>query len=110
MSDHSPIILVTHEDAQSTSLSLHILESIQTYEQLNNMIEHLWMGLTWQIDSYFQTLTLVLQQVSTLMRDQASSCLAATREAERRLHWTVAALQTQIEQHPSSEWTRFRLI
>ena len=46
MFDHYPVMLVTHENAWPTSLSLRIPESIQIYEKLGDMIEHLWTRLT----------------------------------------------------------------
>ena len=61
MSDHYPVMLVTHEDLRLSSFSLHIPESMQTDKQLSDMIGHLWMGLPWQSGSYSQSLALGLQ-------------------------------------------------
>ena len=36
MSNHFPVMLVTHEDIQPSSISLRIPESMQTYEQLSD--------------------------------------------------------------------------
>ena len=46
MSDHSPVMLVTHEDMRLSSFALRIPESMQTDEGLSDRIEGLWSGLT----------------------------------------------------------------
>ena len=44
------------------------------------------------------------------MRDEASKRLAEAREVERRLHCSVASLERQVEQYPSSKWAGSQLI
>ena len=54
MSDHSPIMLVTHEDLCWSSFSLRIPEGMQTDEGFSDSIERLWTGLTWMLGFYSQ--------------------------------------------------------
>ena len=103
MSDYSPVMLVIHEDMRPSSFALRIPESMQTDAGLSDGIEGLWSGLTWEPGSCSQSFALGLQQESTFLRDKASRRLAEAREVERRLHCSVASLQRQVEQCPSSE-------
>ena len=97
MSDHSPVMLATHEDLRLSSFVLRIPESMQMDSGFSEEIEGLWSGLTWVPGYYSQSFELRLQQVSTFLRDEASRQLVEAREVERRLHCSVASLQRQVE-------------
>ena len=82
-------MLVAYDGEQSAVISMCIPESIQVDEQLGRLIEHLWTELTWQRCYCSQTLAIGLQQVSTLLRDEASSHLAIMREAIASEHNSI---------------------
>ena len=82
MSDHSPVMLVTHEDMRLSSFALRIPESMQTDVGFSDGIEGLWSGLTWMPGYCSQSFALGLQQVSTFLRDEASRRLVEAREVE----------------------------
>ena len=44
MSDHSPVMLVTHEDLRHFAFALRIPESMQTDSGFSDEIEGLWTG------------------------------------------------------------------
>ena len=49
MSNHSPVMLVTHEDMRLSSFELCIPESMQTDAGFSDRIEGLWSRLTWEL-------------------------------------------------------------
>ena len=54
--------------------------------------------------SPMQALVVGLRQIGSFLREEAASRLEQTREAERRLHRSVASLQRLLESSSDSDW------
>ena len=104
MSDHSPVMLVVDEGTRQCSQSLRIPESVQLDEKLADKVEQHWRQAQLSSESHVQALVLGLGQICTLFREEAAARLAQTREAERRLHRSIASLQRLLESSPDSDW------
>ena len=60
-------------------------------------------------ESQVQVLVQGLGHISSFLRAEAASRLEQTREAERRLHRSVASLQRLLESNPDNDWVGTQL-
>ena len=105
MSEHAPVLLVLSEGNRRFSQSMRIPKCVQIDERLDERIEQIWRQTQLEsAESRAQSLAMGLERISAILREEAGLRLARLREAERRLHRSVASLQRLLERHPDSEW------
>ena len=73
-------------------------------DELTESVEAVWSDLQAGPGYWACALGRGLIDQSEQFGEEAGRRVAAARERERRLHWSVAALQRQLERHSNSQW------